>query len=361
MKVGYLCYAGLLKAGGPGLRTADLLSAFAQLGHEVHIRTESAPDTLKVVRHLADPAGLAQMAKAIDVCLVRLDGSCHAERLAEEMLTVRPNLPIVLEIHSPLEEQRQYPVAGEQERHAREQWIERGNAIRRSLVARGATCVCGAREMERYARQTLGASRTLFSPNSANIERFSPTINHDGPFTALWTGSAKYKWQAVDLVLEAARLAPEIRFLVVSATPDGVPQNLPPNIETVFGASPADMALLYAQANVALVLYHQLQSEWGFYLSPLKLYEALAAGVAIIGSDMGQIAEVVSEADCGLLVCDDPHEIVHLLRRLAADPQQAATMGRAARRRAESRTWLHAATEIVRFCEAIAMNTNQTG
>ena len=98
MKLGYLCHPGMFATGGPGARTASLLAAFAHLDHEVHVRTHTLPDHLHAIRHAPDAAGLEFMTRAIDVCLVRLDGSCHAERLAAEAQAARPLLPIVLEI-----------------------------------------------------------------------------------------------------------------------------------------------------------------------------------------------------------------------------------------------------------------------
>ena len=351
MKFGYLCHAGIFGTGGPGGRTADLLGAVAGLGHQVHVRTECVPRSLGAVRHAPDDEGLTSMAQAVHVCLVRLDGSCHAERLAERMREVRPELPIVLEIHAPLEEQLSYTIADQRERQVRQDWIVRGNAVRRGLAAGGAPAICVSEGMARYARDALGIERTLVSPNAADPQRFTPRRPPSGPFTALWTGSARYVWQAADLVVEAAKRAEEIGFLLACPDDGGLPSGLPANVKTVVGTAPEAMDGVYERAHVALVLYHEIPgSHWGFYASPLKLYEALAAGVPVIGSDLGQISETIGNVDCGRVVDGCPDAIAAALRELASDPARASEMSGRARLRAEARGWREAAVNVVEFC-----------
>jgi len=355
MKLGYLCHHRLLVNGGPGGRAVGLLTAFARPGHEVHVRADAVPDGLDVVCHSPDEDGLASMADAIDVCIVRLDGKCHAERLAEHIHARRPELPIIFEIHSPLEEQLVYPYsdADADTPEGRAEWIARGNKIRSRLADVCAGAVCGSANMARYARQALGIERTLVSPNSANPSRFPSTPRPAGRFTAFWTGAAVYPWQGVDLVVEAARRAPDMGFLIAATTPEGVPQRLPDNVETVFGTPSANMPALYARVHAALVLYHEVpHSAWGFYGSPLKLYEALAAGVPIVGSDRGQIPATIGAAGCGIVVDDDVDAVLAALGVLAADPDRAQAMGRAARAYAETHTWDNAAADIIAFCHA---------
>ena len=58
MKLGYLCHPRIFQTGGPGGRTAGLLAAIAELGHEVHVRSDAVPHGLDVVTHRADTDGL---------------------------------------------------------------------------------------------------------------------------------------------------------------------------------------------------------------------------------------------------------------------------------------------------------------
>ena len=150
---------------------------------------------------------------------------------------------------------------------------------------------------------------------------------------------------------EAAKRAEEIGFLLACPDDGGLPSGLPANVKTVVGTAPEAMDGVYERAHVALVLYHEIPgSHWGFYASPLKLYEALAAGVPVIGSDLGQISETIGNVDCGRVVDGCPDAIAAALRELASDPARASEMSGRARLRAEARGWREAAVNVVEFC-----------
>ena len=98
----------------------------------------------------------------------------------------------------------------------------------------------------------------------------------------------------------------------------------------------------YLAACDVLLAPHGRQVDGGeFFGSPTKLYEYLAAGRAIVASDVGQIGRVVRHGRTGLLVPpDDPAALVEAVVRLADQPGLRAELGRAARAEAErDHTW----------------------
>ncbi|CAM2067067.1 Glycosyltransferase family 4 protein [Sulfidibacter corallicola] len=66
--------------------------------------------------------------------------------------------------------------------------------------------------------------------------------------------------------------------------------------------------------------------------SPNKLFEALAAGVPVIQTTDGWIAELLADHRCGYTVPpQDPDAVIEALRRLADDPEARRAAGRRAR------------------------------
>jgi glycosyltransferase involved in cell wall biosynthesis len=62
--------------------------------------------------------------------------------------------------------------------------------------------------------------------------------------------------------------------------------------------------------------------------TPNKLFEYMSAGIPVIASDFPFIRQVVSEADCGLLVRpEDVEEIASAMERILQDPNGAARWG----------------------------------
>jgi len=69
---------------------------------------------------------------------------------------------------------------------------------------------------------------------------------------------------------------------------------------------------------------------------PVSVLEAMAAGVPVVASRVGGVAEQVADGETGLLVAPgDPAELAAALRRLAADPSLRRRLGAAGRARAE--------------------------
>jgi len=96
-----------------------------------------------------------------------------------------------------------------------------------------------------------------------------------------------------------------------------------------------------------------------FFNSPVKIFEYMAAGKAIVASRLGQIGDVIEDGQTGLLVDPDSHEALsEAIVRLAGDPALRDRLGRAARVAAvERHTWKMNAARVIESYEAIRRAT----
>lgn len=101
----------------------------------------------------------------------------------------------------------------------------------------------------------------------------------------------------------------------------------------------ARVPMILAAVDIAVIPYPQLSRE--IWFSPLKLYEYMAAGKAIVASRSGQIAEVIQDGRTGLLVRPgDAGELAQAIIRLLRDPAERRMLGENARRQAyERHSW----------------------
>jgi glycosyltransferase involved in cell wall biosynthesis len=88
-----------------------------------------------------------------------------------------------------------------------------------------------------------------------------------------------------------------------------------------------------------------------FYFSPLKVYEYMAAGLPVVASCIGQLAELIRDGINGLLCPPgDPVALAEALERLRQEPGLRASLGRAARATAHRNyTWRAVAQRIFRL------------
>jgi len=107
---------------------------------------------------------------------------------------------------------------------------------------------------------------------------------------------------------------------------------------------PQKASALLATATVGLAPYPRQES---FYFCPLKIIDYLAAGLAIVSTDQGDIASLVGDA--GTVVDpDDDEGFTDAVAALLADPELVAELGANGRRRAmQTMSWERAAARTL--------------
>jgi glycosyltransferase involved in cell wall biosynthesis len=84
--------------------------------------------------------------------------------------------------------------------------------------------------------------------------------------------------------------------------------------------------------------------------SPLKLNDFLAAGRAVVATDVGDVGDLVRQESIGRLAADDPGELAEAVLALLADDAERERLGRHARELAETKlAWPLMARRLERF------------
>jgi glycosyltransferase involved in cell wall biosynthesis len=87
------------------------------------------------------------------------------------------------------------------------------------------------------------------------------------------------------------------------------------------------------------------------FLSPMKLFEYLACGRAILASDLPVLGEVLNAANSLTLPGDDAPAWAAALGSLSADPARRQARGAQARRDAANYTWERRAARMLEGLE----------
>lgn len=106
----------------------------------------------------------------------------------------------------------------------------------------------------------------------------------------------------------------------------------------------------YGRSEIAVIPY-QRDLNTADAMSPVKLFEAMAAGRAVVASDLPPIREIVVDGVNGLLV--EPEDLdgwIAAVKRLSLDPDLATRLASAARSDAKNYSWRRRAEDIARAC-----------
>jgi glycosyltransferase involved in cell wall biosynthesis len=176
-----------------------------------------------------------------------------------------------------------------------------------------------------------------------------------GSFRA-WHGVFDFM-RAAAMLLERGR---EIRFLLIGDGPErGRAEDLAaawPGRFTFTGAVPyEDVPRLLAGASVGVAPFntapHPALRAAGFFWSPLKVYEYMAAGLPVVTANIHPLDQIIRDGQEGALYREgDVADLAGVLARLLDDPAAARAMGRRARERVTERySWARHCAELERI------------
>ncbi len=261
-------------------------------------------------------------------------------------------VPLLIELNAPL--------AVEQAAYRRSELVELASAAERATLTRADAVLAVSAALRDYALG-LGAAaeRVHVVANGVDTRAFRPgprdhavgeRFGLDGGPVLGFVGGLR-PWHGVECLPELLQRLdtrhPTVRLVVVGDGPlrEELERELAARgvaAHAIFtGTLPhEDVPLLIRHFDAALAPYREPNGH-AFYFSPLKLFEYMACGAAVVGARIGQVADVVRDGETGLLCA--PGDVAGLAAacdRLLSDPALRRNLGRAAAEHVASHyTW----------------------
>ena len=378
MRIAYICCdPGIPVFGtkGASVHIQEVVRELRSIGHEVALYAvrsgKHVPDDLTDLElHLeavadVEPAEREQaQAHAAERIVSRViaDGadlvyerySLFSTALAD--ITTATGVPGILEVNAPLiDEQRRHrslvDASGAEQ------------ALRRQVgAARVTVCVSDpvADWVRRRTTDLPDASdivdRIHTVPNGVSVRRIQPQPEDPDRVVVTFVGTLK-PWHGVADLITAAALArqswslriigdgPEMDSLRAQAGRLGV------EVDFRGAVAPQDIPAHVAGSAIGVAPYPDLGGGEQQYFSPMKVLEYLAAGLAVVASDVGQVPQLLEDGSGrhGVLVApSDPTALAAALDDLAVCPDRHARMGRSGRLLAEQRhSWRRTVARIL--------------
>lgn len=114
-----------------------------------------------------------------------------------------------------------------------------------------------------------------------------------------------------------------------------------------------DLIQKYKVASVGLCLLHKVPNYLDSY--PIKLFEYMASGMAVIASDIPMWKEIIDKYKCG--ICVDPYDveaIAEAMTYMKEHPQEVEQMGRNGRKAVlENFSWENEATTLINLYKTL--------
>lgn len=176
------------------------------------------------------------------------------------------------------------------------------------------------------------------------------------PLTVIYVGNMDGNHYQFHRLFEAAQQAPELVFVVnvpeVSWSRFGsqYEQFLGANI-TIRHESFEGINDLMACADVGVLFYEH--HEYRSIAFPAKIFEYCRFGLPIVSDDASFAGEYVERNGIGWATPYDAVELVALLRRLAASPEEVARVAARAREHADGQTWSDRVDQVIADLSAL--------
>jgi len=357
-----------------GVQTMETCHALASRGHRVTLvtRADSAAvardpfefyglpplPALEIVR-LASPsnlrlrrvrfllAALAHVRRRPDALVYTRDLG-----LAAFLLQVpgRRRPAVIYESHgvAPIVTAEMPRLLGRPELEAPASKLRRLDRRERHVWLRASAYVTITRALAEELAARYGPRRDVFvAPDGARGDT-CPAAPLPPPFVVGYAGHL-YPWKGADVLVQAIARLPDVHGLIVGGHPREPDRQrverlvadlgLAPRVTITGLVPPREVMQRLSRAHV-LALPNTASAISERYTSPLKLFEYLAMGRPIVASDLPALREILTANETAILVPPgDAEALAKAIARVAADPDLASRLGRAAAALARRYTW----------------------
>jgi glycosyltransferase involved in cell wall biosynthesis len=375
MKIAYIATSSIPSSTANSIQVMKVCQALTQLGHEAHLFIPGSGelkwdeltrqyglttrfsiariDSIKALRRFDFILKALELARALKVDAV------YTRMLWVAVIAQLRRVPVMLELHDVPSGRLGKPL-----------FLRYLNSNSKKLTILITSAL--GKVIEKRFELTLPDTTIMVAPDGVDTERYQALpdvvearrqLGLKENLTAVYTGGF-YMGRGLELLVELAKAFPQVQFLWVGGKPEAVAgwktviDNL--NLENIqlTGFIPNEQLPLYQAAGEILLMPFgkSISGSSGGntaeVCSPLKMFEYMSAGRAILTSDLPVLREVLNESNALFYAIEDFEDLKAKFTILMNDAERRDQLARQARTDVVQYTWQERMQKIVkRFTE----------
>ncbi len=180
---------------------------------------------------------------------------------------------------------------------------------------------------------------------------------HEAGRHIVYAGSF-FPWKGVQDLVAAAQWLPGCRLTLVGGSSERIGEfraQVPAaGAEVEFTGHVSHAQALAALGGACIAVLPNRAEPNSLWSSPLKLFEYMAAGCAVVATDLPSVREVLAGDEALWVPPGNPRALADGIRLLADDPERARRLGERLRERARGYTWEARAGQLAAIMRTLA-------
>jgi glycosyltransferase involved in cell wall biosynthesis len=202
-------------------------------------------------------------------------------------------------------------------------------------------------------------------PSGVDLEAFPPVWQGGDSQTVAYVGTLKF-WKGLDTLLEALRLAPTLRLLLIGGGSTDEQERLEQRMHELEISDRVELAGRMPQTDIpgrvahAACAVHPLppgHSISARFTSPLKIVEYLAMGLPVVAADVPSVRELLKDGKTARLYpAGDAEALARILTKLCTDPKASGELSIAGKQSAKEFSYTNRAARLVNLFQQAGDN-----
>ncbi len=271
-------------------------------------------------------------------------------KLAHALLQRFPQLPLAYEAHE---------IFSEGARSAKAQQLAR---LEKEVLTRSAEVVVISGALGQLLQERYGITRAMtVIPSATSLPLFPIDKDWTNAHRHVIYSGSLYNWKGAQDLVAAGQWLPGYQITLIGGDPQSIQalrEQAPregAKIEFCGHLSHSEVQRRLASACIA-VLPNRAGSVSAF-TSPLKLFEYMASGCAIVATDLPVFHEILAKDDAIWAPSADPKALADAIRASAETPGQGERQGARVRQQVEEFTWQGRGKRLLAVLTKVAENS----